>query len=517
MTAHDSDRPSLDLIAVEDSAADFELVVDALREAGLSVDVRQVEGEAAFHAALDRGLPAAILSDWTLPDFSGRRALEIARERCPEVPFIFVSGTISETVALEGLRQGATDYVFKNQLGQLGPALARALDEAKTLRALRESETRYRTLIDNASDAILLAGADGRVSQVNRSACELFGYSVEEFIGLPVSALVVPAELARQQEAFRRVATGERVLSERWSCRKDGSIFAAEISDCQTSGGQVLGIARDITERKQAAQKLDEQNALLNALLNSPGDLLIFSLDRNYCYTTFNEKHRQEMRAIWQADIQIGSSLLEAMSDSGLRQLARQSIDRAFAGESFVEIRHQPGADIHYELSWNHVRLPDGTIVGVTAFIRDVRERMAMQTAQNEARLALLSLLEDQIRDRAALESASASLQESERMFALFLRHSPVHVFIKEVSATESRVLRASDSFQKMLGIPGADMVGKTMMELLPPELAAKITADDRAVTSNGEEIMLEEELNGRSYTTIKFPIVMAGKTLLAG
>ena len=517
MTAHDSDRPPLDLIAVEDSAADFELVVDALREAGLSVDVRQVEGEAAFHAALDRGLPAAILSDWTLPDFSGRRALEIARERCPEVPFIFVSGTISETVALEGLRQGATDYVFKNQLGQLGPALTRALDEAKTLRALRESETKYRTLIDNASDAILLAGADGRVSQVNRSACELFGYSAEEFIGLPASALVVPAELARQQDTFRRVAGGERVLSERWACRKDGSVFAAELSACQATGGLVLGIVRDITERKQAADKLEGQNALLNALLNSPGDLVIFSLDRNYCYTNFNEKHRQEMRAIWQADIQIGSSLLEAMSDSGLRQLARQSIERALAGESFVEIRHQPGADIHYEFSWNPVRLPDGTIVGVTAFIRDVSERMAMQTAANGARLALLSLLEDQMRDRAALESASASLQESERMFALFLRHSPVHVFIKEVSATESRVLRASDSFQQMLGISGADMVGKTMMELFPPDLAAKITADDRALISTDEPLTLEEELNGRSFTTIKFPIAMAGRTLLAG
>ena len=140
-----------------------------------------------------------------------------------------------------------------------------------------------------------------------------------------------------------------------------------------------------------------------------------------------------------------------------------------------------------------------------------------MQTAQNEARLALLSLLEDQMRDRAALESTSASLQESERMFALFLRHSPVHVFIKEVSATESRVLRASDSFQQMLGISGADMVGKTMMELFPPELAAQITADDRAVTSHGDEITLEEELNGRSYSTIKFPIAMAGRTLLAG
>jgi hypothetical protein len=78
-------------------------------------------------------------------------------------------------------------------------------------------------------------------------------------------------------------------------------------------------------------------------------------------------------------------------------------------------------------------------------------------------------------------------------------------------------VLRASDNFEQMVGIRGSDMVGKTMSELFPPELAAKISADDWAVVSKGETVSLEEELNGRSYTTIKFPIALAGRSLLAG
>ena len=165
---------------------------------------------------------------------------------------------------------------------------------------------------------------------------------------------------------------------------------------------------RELAERRQAEESLNTRNALLNALINSPADIVIFSLDRNYRYTTFNEKHRQEMRAIWQAELQVGTSLLECMTDSRLRELARRSIDRALGGEIFTEIQHQPGADNHYEFTWNPVRQEDGKITGVTAFIRDVTQRVAMQAASDEARLALLSMLEDQARDQAALRDSDA-------------------------------------------------------------------------------------------------------------
>jgi PAS domain S-box-containing protein len=112
---------------------------------------------------------------------------------------------------------------------------------------------------------------------------------------------------------------------------------------------------------------------------------------------------------------------------------------------------------------------------------------------------------------------AEDALQESENLFSLLMHQTPVYLFIKEVTSNESRVLRASDNFEQMVGIRGSDMVGKTMAELFPPELAAKISADDWAVVSKGEVVSLEEELNGRSYTTIKFPIALAGRSLLAG
>lgn len=99
MNAHDTDRRPLDLIAVENSAVDLELVVDALRGADLHVNVRRVDDEQTSRATVPERFPDAILADWTLPVFSGRRALEIAHEYCPEVPLLFISGTILGTIS----------------------------------------------------------------------------------------------------------------------------------------------------------------------------------------------------------------------------------------------------------------------------------------------------------------------------------------------------------------------------------------------------------------------------------
>ncbi|SHO53240.1 ATP-binding protein [Desulfopila aestuarii] len=115
------------------------------------------------------------------------------------------------------------------------------------------------------------------------------------------------------------------------------------------------------------------------------------------------------------------------------------------------------------------------------------------------------------------LNESEQALRESNDLFTLFMRHSPFYAFIKDVTPSESRVLQASDNYRQMIGITGSDMVGKTMAELFPADLAATITADDWAVVSNNKVLQVDEELNGRSYTSIKFPIIQGGRTLLAG
>jgi two-component system, cell cycle sensor histidine kinase and response regulator CckA len=138
--------------------------------------------------------------------------------------------------------------------------------------------------------------------------------------------------------------------------------------------------------------------------------------------------------------------------------------------------------------------------VGYFYWLRPLRISLARRTADVVERL-----------------DAQTALKESNELFALFMRHSPIFAFIKEVRQGQSRVLQASENYYEMIGIPGSLMNGRTMEELFPPEFAAKMTADDCAVVSDGSVLRQEEELNGRTYTTIKFPIVQGGKRLLAG
>jgi PAS domain-containing protein len=97
------------------------------------------------------------------------------------------------------------------------------------------------------------------------------------------------------------------------------------------------------------------------------------------------------------------------------------------------------------------------------------------------------------------------------------MRHSPICAYIKSVTSADGHVLHASDNFRQMIGIPGSEMVGKATTELFPADLAAQIIADDWAVVSQSEVLNRDEDLNGRHYATVKFPIVQSGRTLLAG
>ena len=129
------------------------------------------------------------------------------------------------------------------------------------------------------------------------------------------------------------------------------------------------------------------------------------------------------------------------------------------------------------------------------------------------------SVIEIQAASRDITERVQAeeALRERNELHSLFMKHSPIYAFIKQVTPTESRVLMASENYQDMIGIPGSEMIGKTMEQLFPAEFAAKITADDWAIVSGGKALKLDEDLNGRNYTTIKFPIFLGGKNLLAG
>ncbi|MEW5903252.1 MAG: HD domain-containing phosphohydrolase [Pseudomonadota bacterium] len=155
----------------------------------------------------------------------------------------------------------------------------------------------------------------------------------------------------------------------------------------------------------------------------------------------------------------------------------------------------------------------DGADEEVTHAGRVYRSRASPVFDETGGYLYSVHTLED-ITDRREVEQL---LIESQQLLLAFIARSPIYAFIKEVSPEESRVLAASDNYIDMIGIHGKEMVGKTMAQLFPPDFAAKITSDDWHTASTGEVLHLEEELNDRSYLTIKFPIPQGEKIRLAG
>jgi Cu+-exporting ATPase len=139
--------------------------------------------------------------------------------------------------------------------------------------------------------------------------------------------------------------------------------------------------------RQLAEVSLAKNNRLLTTLINNPVDFSIFSLDIHGRYTTFNEKHRQEMRRIWGAEIASGVNILDLIPDAAQRAVAQQDFDRVFAGETFSEIRYQAELDVYNEFTWNPVFSAEGDVVGLTVFIRDVSEqRRAVETIEKSER-----------------------------------------------------------------------------------------------------------------------------------
>ena len=131
-------------------------------------------------------------------------------------------------------------------------------------------------------------------------------------------------------------------------------------------------------ELKQSNTALEEQKAHLSAIINGPNDILIFSLNREYRYTSFNDNHRKAMKKEWQIDIQIGMSYPECITAPDLKTAALRSIGRALVGEHFIEVQYQPILCVWWELNWNPIKNKN-TVIGTSVFVQDITNRRRSQ------------------------------------------------------------------------------------------------------------------------------------------
>lgn len=259
----------LRVLMLEDTPTDAELIEHELRKAGVAFVSKRVEMRDAFVQALEDFKPDVILSDYHLPDFDGMTALTIVRHSHPEMPVIMVTGTLSDVEAVELIDAGARDYVLKDRLARLAPAVERVVSAELGIRArksaekaLRESEAKFRALVESTSDWIWEIDEHGVYTYSSPQVQELLGYTVEEVIGKTPFDLMQPDEAARVKAVLDEIRRDNKPLRflENANRHKDGHTVFMETSgalifDSQGAFRGYRGIDRDITERKEAEKE----------------------------------------------------------------------------------------------------------------------------------------------------------------------------------------------------------------------------------------------------------------------
>jgi diguanylate cyclase (GGDEF)-like protein/PAS domain S-box-containing protein len=255
----------LRVLIVEDRPSDAELMVLQLEDEGFDPESVRVENGPDYLAALDSSWDV-ILSDWRLPRFSGLQALHLLRETGLDIPFVIVSGGIGEEAAVDAVHQGADDYVFKDRLARLGPAVRRAVERTRRRVEQRRADDQLRLaamVFESSTEGVTLTDAHGTIVAVNRAFVEITGYPEAEVLGRNPRIL----QSGRQDETFYRnmwaaLATTGRWRGEIWNRRKDGEVYPewmtiSAVKDEQGRTTHYVSVASDIAEAKEAQQEID--------------------------------------------------------------------------------------------------------------------------------------------------------------------------------------------------------------------------------------------------------------------
>jgi len=247
------------LLHLEDNSNDAELVENVLRTAWPACKIKRTETRKDFLAALEREEFDLILSDYTMPDLDGLSALDLALEKRPGKPFIFLSGTIGEERAVEALKRGAVDYVIKDRPARLVPAIRQALDKIEKKGQLQQAEARVReqaALLSKAHDAIWVTDIRQRITYWNPSAAQLSGWTEEEALGHDVRTLLFKHDHPRYLDALQKLAADGQWRGELRLQGKAESPVVVEsrwtlVTNQAGDPESILFINTDVTEKKK--------------------------------------------------------------------------------------------------------------------------------------------------------------------------------------------------------------------------------------------------------------------------
>ncbi len=354
--------------------------------------------------------------------------------------------------------------------------------------SLKESELKYKNLVENLPIAFVVH-VEGKIRYVNQAALAMMGATDSgALLGKPAIDFVHPNDRPRVMDRIMEAMKSDLpvpVMEERFLL-PDGKILNVEVTGIPFvyNGKPAMQVViRDITESRKAQNALLESEARLGAFMDNVPALILIK-DREFRPVYANQKYRE----MFPIDNWIGKKPHETFSKEVADLMVEKDSEAMAKGfTEYKEIRKAQAGRTHGFLTEKfRIEIPDGN--------------------------PMLGIIINDITDK---EKAEEALKVTEEIFSHFLRYSPVYVFFKD---KDIRALRLSKNFEEFLGRPLEDLIGKTMEEWFTSDFAKKMIEDDKQVMQNGEMVSLEEEFNGRYYNTIKFPIIVRGKSrYLAG
>jgi PAS domain S-box-containing protein len=478
----------LHILIVEDSEDDTILVVRELQRSGYEPTFEQVDTPEAMNAALEQQAWDIVLCDYAMPRFSMPAALAMVKEKGLDLPFIIVSGAIGEEAAVAAMRAGAHDYVMKDNLARLSPAIERELREAEVHRerkqaeeGLKQSEEEFRRLVEGMNDGYcVLQGSE--VVFANARSAEMVGYTQEEVIGETIQELL-PSEIVEELvEAHARRRRGESVPPqyEITLTRKDQTTCSVEFGArlIEYRGKPATSVViRDITERKRMEQALRESEEHYSALVGNLTDA-VFQFKEGviaWCNDRVEEIYG------YSKDELLGKSASffypsDISPSEFTRRVAAAIKERGFF-RSISKFQRTDGnlVDIEYSLS----QIPGKDPIEIIAVARDVTERRRMEEA----------------------------LRESEAHYRLLADNATDVIWTVDLNM---RLTYISPSVTYLLGYSVEEAMGKNMEEVFTPasfKLAMKVLAEELAVENMKQKDLarsrtLEIELNRKDGST---------------
>jgi PAS domain S-box-containing protein len=392
------------ILHLEDMSFDAELVQRTLVKGGLDFDITVVEDKDGFVNALTGKLPDVILSDHSLPDFDSVSALHYVQKAGFDLPFILITGTVSEEIAVEVLKMGADDYLMKGRLERLPAAIFNAIDKHRIEREKKhfvdlafQTERRFRLLVESSEDMMALSNVNGQIFYASPSFIRNFGYSEDEIKEAFCHMLVAEDDRDLYIRNRQRIAMepGSSFYQQLRAIHKEGRKIWCEgtfTNWLQEPGIEaIVANFRIITERKEAEiqKQFDKEN--LDALINNTDDLM-WSIDLDYRLISSNQPFIDTILLYTGGHIKAGDNVFDFNFIGLDKNLYKSHYDRVFSLDYPSKIEFIDKYDGYwFQISFKPI-YHKNKVVGAACHLRDITKikEINQQLAIHERRFRSL-------------------------------------------------------------------------------------------------------------------------------